>query len=267
MLKNDNVRKEITGLLERFTNPDSLDLIAKSMFKRGIDIPSDNWSLLNRLIMLSHGTLDARGSKAWFRTGRYAMKASHFCIIAPKIITVESKDKKGKKETRLIGFRPIAVWAAEKTKGSKIEYKPDQPMPNFVGKELAESWGIEIEQGFENLKYYAFYSPTENKIRMATPDQQSFFHELAHAADDRIKKYGKVGEQTDQEIVAEFSSTILMRMFGLRSGEKNAYDYIVTYANRQHKDPIDSVIPLISRISKVVNLVMEENEKMNEVMV
>ena len=214
--------------------------------------------------MMRHDTLDARGSKAWYKIGRRATKGNHFCIIAPKLITVPSENLKNpdKKEKRLIGFYPIAVWSAETTVGSEIEYKADKPLPDFVGKEIAESWGLELEQGFDNLKYYAYYSPDRKKIRMATPDQQTFFHELAHAADHKINTHIKTGQQSDQEIVAEFSSAILMRMFGLRTGEKNVYDYIEKYSKTKDREVIDSVIPMISRISKVVNCVMEENEKL-----
>ena len=264
-LRNDNVRKEINLLLDKFIEPDSLQLVAKSMFKRGIDIPSDKWSLLNRLIMMVHGTMDARGAKAWFKIGRRVTKKNHFCILAPKIRTIK-EDKDGEEVERkiCIGFFPICVWPVEKTIGRDVDYKQDKQLPEFFGKELAKKWGIKIKQGFENPKFYAFYDQTKNEIMMATDSQQTFFHELSHAADKKINKKLKGGQQPDQEIAAEFSAAILMTMFGLKAGEKNAYNYIKLYADKMGKDPIDCIIPLISRISKIVTLITEENDALGE---
>ncbi len=262
MLQNQNVRNEIEGLLERFTDPDSLNFVSQAMFKRGIDIPSDSWSILNRLIMMRRGSLDARGPKAWFKIGRKVKKAGHFCIIAPKIIKVKAENENEEDQTRCIGFYPIAVWPVENTYGEDVEYDMDKPMPEFVGKELAESWGIEVTQGFKNPRYLGLYRGGKKKeIRMVTEDQQTFFHELVHAAEDRLGSLKKDSKE-EKEIIADFASGILMNMFGLSYGEKNVYDYIKMYADRKDRDVIDSVIPMISRVSKVVNYIMDENDKL-----
>jgi len=268
MITNENVKKEINGLIESFKNPDSLEMVAKTMFNRGKEIPSDKWSTLNRLIMMAHGTADARGSKAWWKAGRKVMKASHFCIIAPKIIYVKTdeKDEDGNyiKISKCIGFYPIAVWPVEKTEGKEIDYKPDREMPEFFGKEIAEKWGIKVSQGFNNPSYYAYFSPDKDEIKMATDNQQTFFHELAHAAEKKLNGSVKAGQDAMQEIVAEFSASVLMRMFGLKAGTKNTYDYIKRYAYEKDKEVIESVIPLISRISKVVNLILEESANLSD---
>lgn len=262
-----SVQKEIQGLLDAFLVPESLDLVAKSMFKRNKNIPSDKWSTLNRLIMMRHGSFDARGPKAWLSVNRRPEKGGFFFILAPVMITKEvenPKTKKMEKEQFCIGFKPIMVWPYEKTSGENVDYGLDEKLPEFLGKEVAEKWGIKVTQGFENPSYYAFFSPARKEIRMATKDQQTFFHELAHAADEKIqKKNFKRGQVMDQEIVAEFSAAILMRMCGLRSNDRSTYDYIDAYAKHHGKNAIDAVIPLIGRISKVVGLIAEESEKIS----
>lgn len=267
MLTNANVKKEIDGLLDAFKEPDSLELIAKSMFNRGREIPSDNWSVLNKLIMLCHGTLDARGSKAWWKIGRKVRKAGHFCIIAPKMITIkkDEKDKNGdyKKFQKLIGFYPIAVWPVENTDGKDVDYKTDKEMPEFLCEKVAKKWGIKITQGFKNPAFNAAFNPSKSEIQMATDSQQTFFHELAHAAEKELNGSIKTGQEATQEIVAEFSASVLMRMFGLKAGTKNSYDYIKSYAYQKDGEVADSVVPLVSRISKVVNLILSENEKLS----
>ena len=83
---------------------------------------------------------------------------------------------------------------------------------------------------------------------MATPDQGVFFHELIHAADEKIQGKLKGGQEVSQEIVAEFGSAILMRMFGLKASERSTYDYIDSYAKVQGRNAIDAVIPLINSL-------------------
>lgn len=271
MLTNDKVRGEIEGLLKMFAEPESLETMAKSMFQRGIDIPSDNWSVLNRLIMMGHGSMDARGAKAWFRINRKVSKGGNFCIIAPRLIQVEEKDKDGnpildkktgkpKKKQILVGFYPIPVWPVEKTEGADIDYKLDKVMPEFLCEKVAKSWEINIKQGFDNPSFYAYFSPTNKEIVMATDNQQTFFHELCHVADEKVQGKLKDGQEPLQEIVAEFGAAILMRMFGLKAGTKNTFDYVKKYAEQVGKDPVDAVIPLVSRISKAIKLILETNE-------
>ena len=262
MITNLNVKKEIANLMRKFQDGDSLELIAKSMFKRGIDIPSDSWSPLNRLIMLAHGTMDARGPKAWYKIGRKCQKASHFCIIAPKLWMKTDEDENGKeiKIPILTGFKPICVWPIEGTEGKDVDYKADKDFPIFIGKDVADKWELKITQGFENPDFYAYFSDTKKEIKMATDSQQTFFHELSHAADKKLRKNFKNGQDPAQEIVAEFSATVLMQMFGLKAGTKNAYEYIKVYAKQMDKDVEEAVVPLINRIGKVVDAIVSEME-------
>lgn len=274
MLTNDKVRAEINGLLEMFKEPESLETIAKSMFRRKQDIPSDNWSVLNRLIMMRHNTFDARGVKSWFKIGRKVMKGGSFCIIAPKMFQIPEKDENGnpildsngkeKKKVILVGFKPIPVWPVEQTEGKEVDYKMDKDLPEFMCKEVAENWGIKVKQTFDNPSFYAYFSPEKGEIIMATDNQQTFFHELCHCADAKVQGKIKNGQDEVQEIVAEFGASVLMRMFGLKAGTKNTYEYVKKYADNLSKDPIDAVIPLVSRISKAIELILKENENLQK---
>jgi len=267
MITNTKVKCEIEKLIEMFKSPESLELVAKGMFSRGANIPSDNWSYLNRIIMLSHGYTDARGFKAWGKVGRQCSKGGCFYILAPNLFKKKVVNKKTnieEEKTILAGFRPIPVWPLENTTGKEVTYKDQDKMPDFMGIEIAEKWGIKITQGFQNPSYYAYYSPIRKEIKMATASQQTFFHELAHAADDRLNKNLKGGQDPIQEIVAETSAVVLMSMLGLKAGTKNAYDYVKRYANQSGKDPADSIIPLISRIGKIIKLILDESDSLQK---
>jgi antirestriction protein ArdC len=273
LLTNDKVRAEIEGLLKMFDAPESLETMAKSMFHRGVDIPSDNWSVLNRLIMMNHNTMDARGAKSWFRINRKVNKGGNFCIIAPRLIQVDEtgsngepvidkKTGKQKKRPVLVGFYPIPVWGVENTEGKDVDYKMDKKMPEFLCEKVAKAWDIDIKQGFDNPSFYGYFSPDRKEIVMATDSQVTFFHELCHCGDEKVQGKLKPGQESTQEIVAEFGAAVLMRMFGLKYGTKNTYDYVKKYAEQQGRDAIDAVIPLVSRIGKVINLILEENERL-----
>lgn len=266
MITNTKVKMEIEKLLNIFKNPDSLELVAKGMFSRGTNIPSDNWSPLNRMIMLSYGFTDARGFKAWAKVGRNCEKGGCFYILAPNLFKKKVTNKNGKEEekTILAGFRPIPVWPLEKTNGKDVVYGTPDEMPVFLGREVAESWGIKVSQGFKNPSYYAYYSPAQKEIVMATESQQTFFHELSHAADDKIQKNLVGGQDPIQEIVAETSAVVLMSMMGLRAGTKNAYQYVEKYANQIGKKPVDAIIPLMSRIGKIIKLILDESESLQK---
>lgn len=275
MYDNSKVKATIDSLLDMFTNPDSLLTVAKSMFRRNTKIPSDNWSVLNRIIMFLHGTNDARSFNAWKSVGRSIKAGEHaFYIIKPRVIQIPLKDKDGnpildenseeKKEIKVVGFLPTPEFAVEQTDGKPVDYGCDETMPEFKGIEVAKKWGITVSQGFANPSYYGFYNPEQGKIEIATPNQQTFFHELCHASDDKVlRKMGAKmvnGENAEQEIVAEFSACVLMMMCGLKAGTGNTYSYIKSYASNKDKPIGECVIPLINRISRVIDNIMKEME-------
>lgn len=265
------VHQEITQLLFKFEQPDSLDFIAKTMFTRGVDIPSDNWSLLNRLIMMAHNSTDARGYKAWMKSGRKCEAGKSFYILAPRMRRFKKKDESGddKVVSFCNGFYPIVVWPYEGTTGDEpIDYKPDQELPDFQCKEVADQLGIKVTQGFKNTSYYGYYDPNKKEIMMATPSQQTFFHELCHAVDHKLLKKKnkdlKGGQDPAQEIVAEFSSCVLMRMFGLKAetSDKAAFKYIESYSKKMKRKTIRGVAELLPRIEGIIKYVVEKNNEL-----
>jgi hypothetical protein len=260
------IRGEVLNLLEKFKEPEGLTYVAKSMFKRGIQVPSDKWSYRNKLIMFCHRTDDARGFNAWSKAGRKVKAGGGFYILAPKIINVwedvVQADGTNKKEKvqKCVGFRPLPVWAVEATDGKPVDYQFDKPMPKFLGQALAEKYGIKISQTTANLSYDGVYIQGK-EIKMATDDQQTFFHELVHLVDDKLDKSKKFQDETknEKELIAEFGSAVLMQIFGLQYSEKSVYDYIRHYT-KTGDDIIESVFPLLERASKIINTIMGELE-------
>lgn len=89
---HDKVRKALDGILDQFKSGELTKSIALAVFPRCI-IPSSQWSLLNRVIMYSNDTNDARGFRQWKEVGRYVKKGSKsFCILAPKMKKKTSRE-------------------------------------------------------------------------------------------------------------------------------------------------------------------------------
>lgn len=61
---NDRVKIALNSILQKFETGDIPEAIAYSMLLFP-DVPSANWSLLNRTFMFLSGTMDARGYRQW----------------------------------------------------------------------------------------------------------------------------------------------------------------------------------------------------------
>ena len=96
-----NFKDAVKEILTMFEREEFTEQLAISIIRRRSDedvIPSDNWSILNRLIMLMIGrTEDARTYLQWQSIGRQVKKgAKAFQIIAPmtkKIIDEETGEE------------------------------------------------------------------------------------------------------------------------------------------------------------------------------
>ena len=225
-----------------------------------IKLPSNRWSLRNRLIMYLQGTQDARGFNMWKEAGRTIKAGSKaLYIIAPSI--VKEEDEEQEEKLKLIGFRLIPVFKAENTEGKPLNYE-NIPLPEFKFLEVAKSWGLRIEGiGFIS-NYYGAYSPSEKKILMASPEEEIFYHELSHAGHDKIGLLNK-RNKAQKEIVAEFSAAVLCYLVNKKTNRLgNAYEYLKTYCgkNEVHKE----VLNLISDIEKVLNLILETDKRLKE---
>lgn len=71
-----NFDESVNNLINIFQNKDFPQKLALTIIKRvDENIPSDNWSITNKIIMLMIGnTTDARGYKQWQEAGRHIKK-------------------------------------------------------------------------------------------------------------------------------------------------------------------------------------------------
>lgn len=259
MPSTDKVKEATQKLIELFKSGNLPPAIARTTIraKAGYEVPSDSWSLGNRLLMLLAGTEDARGFKQWQKVGRKVKKgAKAFYILAPR--TIKKVDEStGEENYILAGFLTVPVFRYEDTEGEEViypDYSPHSLPPLF---DVAEYYGIKVRYGAFSGRFYGAYTPSKGDILLCSHDEAVFFHELAHAVHNTIKPL-KPGQDPHQEIVAETVAATLCIMYGFDGGVYNAKKYIEMYSGG--KDPLRNIMQVLSDVEKVLGLILEVKE-------
>jgi len=256
---NERVSAILNGIIERFKQPETLpEAIAHATFPYP-DIPSYNWSLLNRILIILAETNDARGFRQWNTVGRRVKKgAKAIFILAPVIRSIRKTEGDHYEEKFLLkGFRSVPVFRVEDTEGEPINYKTCE-LPALPLLEKAQQWGITVKATFRNNRYLGCYSPKREEIRLASPDEIVFFHELSHAAHGKVLGKLKMGQDWKQEIVAELSAQALCYLVGSKPEQTlgNSYRYIERYAQANKLSAASACIKILSDVEKVLNLIL-----------
>ena len=256
--RNEQNAKEVgEALIQRFADG-NVHKKASYIFLKNSQVPAQSYSLLNQiLVFLVYGCTDARGFHDWKKVGRYVKKGStaDAMIRYPKFRKVKVKDTITGEETeekRFIGTGWAKIFDIKSTDGEPL---PEENDPSFLEElpliDLARSVGIEITIGKVNGGYASFHQ-TRNRINMNVTNAQTWLHELAHWSDKELQGKLKGGQQSDQEIVAEFSAAILMECLGYEVEDKSSYDYIQHYAKSLDVAPEKACDMFLSRTVKVV---------------
>lgn len=253
-MTTDKARAVLHELVELFQEPEKLiGGMAETLIRAG-DRPVDTWSWGNRLLVWLHGTSDARTFLQWKGAGRSITKGARaFFILAPCTYTVTETDAEGHdvKRERLTGFRAVPVFRLEDTEGRPVRSYEPPALPPL--REVASAWGITVDyQPIPGGSYgiRGSYSPTRKRITLFTEDEATFFHELVHAADDRIAPL-QGGQDPDQEAVAELGAAVLARAYGSRI-DRDAWAYIRAY----HDDPAGAVRRLLPRVERCLSTIL-----------
>ena len=258
---NPKVQKVLDRILESFASGDVPEALTIVTLPK-LDVPCSEWSLANRLILFFSGTSDARGFRQWQTAGRYPKKGSKACyILTPRHRKMKDKEHDEEK-FMLTGFAAAPVFKFEDTDGEPIdrpEYPPKQMPPLY---EVAQRWGIAVNwQGFQG-DAYGYFSPGRKEMVLATHNEQVFFHELAHAAHEKVQGKLKNAQDWKQEIVAELTAAVLAHLCGRKTNDGGSYRYIRRYAEDAGKDVHRACLSVIGDVGKCVEIVMQTEEEM-----
>jgi len=201
------------------------------------------------------GTMDARGFRQWTRAKRYVKKgAKAIYILVPRIITRENEE--GEEEEVVRGFMPRPVFRAEDTDRAPLEYQGID-LPELPLIERAEEWGISVKAIPGNYRCYGYFSEERKEIGLASREESVFFHELGHAAHQRISKDFKDIMQWRKEIVAELAAAVLCKLAGKTSKYLgNNHQYISHYAKSVHLSQVKACIEVMGDVEKVLEVIL-----------
>ncbi len=264
-MMNEKVKQALDSIVRRFKEGDIPEAIAYATFPIP-NIPAAKWSLLNRMMMVFAGTSDARGFRQWKEVGRYVKKGSKsFTILAPRFVRKEPENEEEEPKSILVGFSAVPVFRVEDTDEKPLDYQK-MALPDLPLMEVAKEWGISVKAIPGNYRYYGYFSQDRKEIALATKEETVFFHELAHAAHQRVLGELKPGQDWRQEIVAELAASALCRIVGKNSKYiGNNYRYIESYAKEGNLAPWQGCMKVIGDTEKVLNLILgRENDQLSQ---
>lgn len=255
----------MSELIDLFSNPEKIDQLEDTVTKTFIaGKPCSNWSWSNRFLMTMQGTNDARGHRQWQAVKRNPLDWSKQVTIIAPIVKMVKDEKTDEKKPIITGFKSIGLYAVENTWGKPLEETENYPMPPLA--QIAKNWGIDVR--YEKIAgEWGHYSPNEKEIVLGTTDQQTFFHELAHVAHEKID--GKLSMDDEkyamQEAVAQLSSAVLARIYGVKV-DKYTFDYIAMYAKGRSADAVGRMcLKVADKVGKVLELILAEKQKIEVV--
>ncbi len=260
----DRVKQVLNTIVEKFKSGDIPEAIAMATYPAA-NVPSSKWSFLNRTLMFLSGTGDARGFRQWQEVRRKVRKGAKAIYILVPCFRKVTDEETGEEALVLRGFKPSPVFMVEDTEGEKLDYEllkvPDVPLLD-----RARQWGLSVKAISDNYRYNGYYSPRRKEIALASPEEKVFFHELSHAAHDRLMGGIKNGQDPFQEIVAELSAQALCRLVGKEPDRSLGYSYryIERYAEEMHVTPHTACLKVLSDTEKVLNLILKGDDEQIE---
>lgn len=252
---SEKAKASLDKVVEAFKGGTISDVIQNAL-NPAADAPCSKWSLRNRILVALSGSDDCRGFDQWKQVGRFVKKGSRATwILVPMTRKFTEKDEAtgAEEEQRILsGFKACTVYRYEDTEGDEIDrpdYEPTEP-PSLFG--VAEKFGVSVARvGFLGNTLGTF-SENVNEIHLMSPDEEVFWHELAHAAHSRVVKGLKGGQDPKQEAVAELTATVIARVYG-RDITGNCWKYLSVYS----KDPLDLCLSVLSDVSKVLDEIFQ----------
>lgn len=249
-IKREEAQERLNNFVELFKSEKELtgymNLIVFSEVPK--NAPIRRWSFFNQLLIHIQKTQDARGYKQWQEVGRYVKKGSKAIkIFGPVFKKAETECKNcigvkcikcegtGKiKENILIGFKEIPVFRFEDTEGKELDETNAPKVPDDLPLlDVAKILNIEVKAIHFEGGAWGRIDHEANGIILMSPEEQVFFHELAHGIDIKLGNYEK-SDYKDGEVVAELGACLLASYYGESVNLKFTKEYIEAWAGKDH---------------------------------
>jgi hypothetical protein len=293
MKSSEEIKKAINEVAKLLGTEEFNIMVTKTQFPTS-GKPMSAWSVTNKLMcilayskinnvslnqaIIDIQKMDFRGNKQWEKIERKVTdKQKSATILIPirfnyykkgeKTISAKEYEKlENKEDWRNInykGFKGLDVYEKQQTDGKPVEY-PKLNLPKYDYEEVAKFLGLKIIAEHGGSSYNGYYSQQAKAIVLATPEEGTFYHELAHAVDDYLlKQKGKElvgGQDVDQEVIAQTTSGILAYINGQRIKENLGYTrkYVEGYAG---KDFEKTILKVMGRIERILTFILNFKDK------
>lgn len=257
--REDHVKRATESLLAAWETGDMPAAITRNTIARqagDAGHPCDQWSLGNYLLMLFSGTEDARGFRQWEGVGRKVKKGAKAIRILGPCKIKKTNPTTGEDYFAIIGFKAIPVFRLEDTEGEPVETFDYSPPAQAPLANVAEAWGLQVTYGPKRERDWFWGWYNGKQIHLVTHDVKTLFHELAHAAHERVVGKLKGGQDAHQEIVAETCAAVLCRLYGFEGWEVHARDYVASYAGCEPKAIARQMMKHLGDIQKSLELIL-----------
>lgn len=267
-MKNLTTKQQaiINQVVADFESGRVAEVCALATFNAPGNMPSVKWTLSNRwLAMLTTGSVDARTWNQWKAVKRFVRKGEMAGMIwRPVIVPVKDENGNPTKETKCIGFAPVAVFGIGQTDGADVEYQEPTVRPDLPLLDVARALKVAVKADWFTGGVYGSCKVDGSAITLNTDSSKVFFHELAHAAHAKVTD-GKLkgGQHAYQEIVAEFTAEVLRRIVNPDDQDTsgNSYQYIKHYADAEGWDIGEACVKVLRDAGKVVELILKTAEE------
>ena len=267
MEKTKIIESAVSKLMKMFESGEFPAQLAATIIRKNEadEIPSDSWSIGNRILMASQNTSDARGYNQWQEVGRQVKKGSKaIYIFAPLTKRITETDAETREETTKVivyGFRPLPVFRYEDTEGEPLPdygYSPKTYPPFF---DVAEKLGVSVEYRPMRGNFLGRYSAGTTSIQLCSQDAHVYYHELAHAVHNTFVDL-KTYDSDKAEIVAEFTACVLCELTNIRGYETQGYEYIRRYCGGETKPEgvLKKIMGVLTDVEKIVLTVIKTGE-------
>jgi len=265
-----NRAKEVAEkVVKAFESGDVSEPMAHMFLSIKKDLPMNSWSWNNRFMVFMANCSDARGYKQWLEADRKVVKGQKAAtyILYPRFRKDKEtgSDGKEKEVKKIYGFGATAVFDVKQTEGEPLPYQVEEE--EFFGSlplvDVAKKWNMNLTT-FDARTFGAagYFSAGSKEIGMAVANENTFLHELIHAADKKVGNLTENGQNIVSETVAELGATVLARMIGRNdiADEGGAFQYIKKYAEANKKDVYKTCRMVIDRVSEAIQEIMNTAE-------
>jgi N-terminal domain of anti-restriction factor ArdC/IrrE N-terminal-like domain len=279
--RTEDIRREIdTAIAELGTGPKWQEwLDFQQRFHR--------YSMNNQLLILAQrpDAQQVAGFNKWKELGRSVDKGEKaIWIYAPMVKKVEVEDANGsRKESKVIGFKPVPVYDVASTSGKPLPQPPQVPYnrasgraPEGMHEDLAAQVG---EHGYALVYKDLGDDPripdgstdpvsktvTINSSYSHAHQAKTLAHELAHIELGHTERTGEYhtragGQRSTMEVEAESVSYVVARRYGLRE-EGESFAYIESWA----RGDVEKTRKTAEAVCKATDRIMGRIKRFQEV--